>query len=82
MIRFKGDGRQQYRPHTCLLSAEDDFGVEQGAGYAGGYSQEVALAGENFDLTGAGGVGEVDGASGADAGGGQLVGGDAGELRE
>ncbi len=56
--------------------------MEEGAGYAGGDGDEVALAGEDFDLAGAGEVGEVDGASAADAGDGGLVGGDGGELRE
>lgn len=56
--------------------------MEQGSGYAGGDGDEVALAGEDFDVAGAGDVGEVDGASAADAGGGGLVGGDGGELRE
>ncbi|HWO36577.1 MAG TPA: hypothetical protein VNO32_47950, partial [Candidatus Acidoferrum sp.] len=59
---------------------EDDFGVEEGAGDAGGDGDEVALAGEYFDLAGAGEVGEIDGASAADAGGGGFVGGDGGEL--
>jgi len=37
---------------------------------------------EDFDLTGAGEFGEVDGASAADAGGGRVVGGDRGKLRQ
>ncbi len=56
--------------------------MEEGAGYAGGDGDQVALAGEDFDLAGAGEVGEVDGASAADAGDGGLVGGDGGELGE
>jgi hypothetical protein len=40
------------------------------------------LAGEDFDLAGAGDVGEIDGASAADAGCGGFVGGYAGELGE
>jgi hypothetical protein len=58
-----------------LIIREDDFGVEEGAGYAGGDGQEVGLSGEDFDVAGAGDVGEVDGAAVADAGGGGLVGG-------
>lgn len=38
------------------------------------------MAGEDFDLAGAGEFGEVDGASAADAGGGGFVGGNRGEL--
>ena len=56
--------------------------MEESAGHAGGYGDEVALAGEDFDLAGAGESGEVDGASAADSGGGGFVGGDGGELGE
>jgi hypothetical protein len=56
--------------------------VEEGAGYAGGDGDEIALSGEDFDLAGAGEFGEVDGASAADAGGCEFVGGDGGELGE
>ena len=61
---------------------EDDFGVEEGAGNAGGDGEQFGLAGEDFDLAGAGEFGEVDGASAADAGGGRLVGGDGGKVRQ
>ena len=69
-------------PHNSQALHEDDFGVEEGAGYAGGDCDEVTLAGEDFDLGGAGNVGEVDGTSTADAGYGGFVGGDGGELGE
>ena len=59
---------------------ENYFGVEEGAGYAGGDGNEVALSVEDFDLAGAGEFGEVDGAATADAGGGGVVGGDGGKL--
>ena len=67
-------------PTHGLFCGEDDFGVEESAGDAGGDGEQFRLAGEDFDLAGAGYVGEVDGASAADAGGGGLVGGDGGEL--
>jgi len=54
--------------------------MEEGAGDAGGDGEKFGLAGEEFDLAGAGDVGEVDGAAAADAGGGGFVGGDGGEL--
>ena len=56
--------------------------MEEGAGYAGGNGDQVALALEDFDLAGAGEVGKVDGAAAADAGGGGFVGGDGGKLRQ
>ena len=56
--------------------------MEQGAGYAGGDRDQVALAGEHFDLAGAGEFGEIDGTSGTDASGTELVSSDAGQLRE
>ena len=65
----------------CFVQ-EDDFGMEQGSGYAGDDGEEVGLSGEDFDLAGAGKFGEVDGASVADAGGGGFVGSDRGELRQ
>ena len=65
-----------------LFAWEDDFGVEEGAGDAGGDGEQFGLAGEDFDLAGAGEFGEVDGASAADAGGGRLVGGDGGKVRQ
>ena len=40
------------------------------------------MAGEDFDLGGAGDVWEVDGAATADAGGGGFVGGDRRQVRE
>ena len=61
---------------------EDYFWVEEGACYAGGDGNQVALAGEDFDLAGAGEFEEIDGASVADAGGGELVGGYRGHLRK
>jgi len=36
------------------LTTEDNLGMEQRAGHAGGDGEEVALAGEDFDLAGAG----------------------------
>jgi hypothetical protein len=65
-----------------LFRREYDFRMEEGSGYSGGYGYQFALAVEDFDLTGAGEFGEVDGASGADAGSGGFVGGDRGELRQ
>src|SRR5258708_30805692 len=50
--------------------------MEQGAGYAGGDGNQFPLAAEDFDLAGAGELGEIDGASAADAGDGGFVGGD------
>ena len=56
--------------------------MKQRAGYAGGDGEEFPLSGEDFDLAGAGEFGEIDGASVTDAGGGEFVGGDGGELGE
>jgi len=67
-------------PTRELFIREDDFGMEQGAGYAGGDGDEIALSVEDFDLAGAGEFREVNGAAIADAGGGGVVGGDGGEL--
>jgi len=53
--------------------------VEERAGDAGGDGDQGALVGEDFDLAGAGDVGEVDSASAADQGDGGLVCGDGGE---
>src|SRR5260370_19913310 len=64
------------------LRSKHNLWMKQRAGYAGGDGDEVALAGEDFDLAGAGEVGEVDGAAAADAGGGGVVGGDRGEMRQ
>ncbi len=67
--------------HKLALSIrEDDFGMEERAGYAGRDGDEVALSVEDFDLTGAREFGKVDGASAADAGGGGFVGGDGRKL--
>jgi len=60
--------------------AEDYFGVEEGAGHAGGDGDQFPLAAEDFDLAGAGKFGEIDGASVADAGSGEFVGGDGREV--
>src|ERR1700693_4076503 len=54
---------------------EYDFGMEQRAGYPGGDGDQFPLALEDLYLAGAGEFGEVDGAAGADAGGGGFVGG-------
>jgi len=54
--------------------------MEQGAGYAGGDGDQFPLAAEDFDLAGAGEFGEIDGASAADAGSGEFVGGDGREI--
>ena len=56
--------------------------MEERSGYPRCDGDEVALAGEDFDLAGAREVGEIDGASGADAGGGGFVGGDGWEMRQ
>ena len=72
----------EYFSSDELFAWEDDFGVEEGAGDAGGDGEQFGLAGEDFDLAGAGEFGEVDGASAADAGGGGLVGGDGGKVRQ
>ena len=69
-------------PYRRKPSAEDDFGVEEGARDTGGDGEEVALAGEGFYLTGAGEFGKVDGTPGADAGGVGVVGSDAREIRQ
>jgi hypothetical protein len=50
--------------------------MEEGSGYAGGYGDQFPLALEDFDVAGAGKLGEVNGAAAADAGGGGLIGGD------
>lgn len=55
--------------------------MEEGAGYAGGYGEQVALSLKDFDLAGAGEFGKVDGTAAADAGGGGIVGGDGGKQR-
>src|SRR5580704_7632850 len=65
-----------------LFAGEDDFGVEEGAGEAGGDGEEVGLSGEDFYVAGAGNLGEIDGAAVANAGGGGFVGSDGGELWE
>jgi hypothetical protein len=54
--------------------------MEERAGDTGGDGDQVALSVEDFDPAGAGKFGEIDGASGADAGGGWVVGGDGGKL--
>jgi hypothetical protein len=54
--------------------------MEQRAGYSGGYGYQFPLALEDLYLAGAGEFGEVDGATGADAGGGGFVGGYRGKL--
>ena len=54
--------------------------MEERAGYAGGDGDQVALAGEHFDLPGAGEFGEIDGAPTADAGDRKLVSHDAGHV--
>jgi len=64
------------------LGDEDDFGVEQRPGYAGGDGDQVPLAVEDLDLASAGEFGKVDGASAANAGGGGVGGGDGGKLRQ
>ena len=69
-------------PQSGWLRGEHHFRVEKSASDAGGDGEEIALAGEDFDLAGAGEFGEVDGASSADTGGGGLVRGDAGKIRE
>jgi len=56
--------------------------MEKGAGDAGGDGDEVGLSGKDFDLAGAGEIGEVDGASATDAGGGGFVGRDGRKLRQ
>ena len=63
-------------------ACEHDLGMKQGAGDAGGDGEEIALSGEDLDLARAGEFEEIDGASGADAGGGGFVGGDGGKLRQ
>src|SRR5258708_35261766 len=64
------------------LRSKHNLWMKQRSGYAGGNGEQFPLAGENFDLAGAGEVGEVDGASAADAGGGGFVGGDGGKVRQ
>jgi hypothetical protein len=84
-VAFCATGRiglrsREHRYGQGELLRKDDFGMEEGAGDAGGDGEQVGLAGEDFDLAGAGEFGEVDGASAADAGGGGFVGGDGGKL--
>lgn len=56
--------------------------MKERAGDAGGDGDQVALPGENLDLASAGEFWEIDGASGADAVDGGIVGGDRGKVRE
>ena len=65
-----------------LFRWEDDFGVEEGAGYSGGDGEQFPLSGEDFDLAGTGKFWKVDGTAAADAGDGGFVGGDGGKLRK
>src|SRR5437867_3699800 len=58
------------------LDCQHDFGVEEGAGDAGGDGDQGALIGKDFDMGDAGNVGKIDGASAADEGDGGFVGGD------
>lgn len=59
--------------NRSVRPTQDDFGVEEGAGYAGGDGNQFPLAAKDFDLTSAREVGEINGASVADAGSGQFV---------
>ena len=72
------DSRGRLSPHELrrLSADEDDFGMEQGSGYAGGDGEELPLSIKDFDLAGAGEFGEIDGASVADSGDGGFVGRD------
>jgi len=72
--KIKGDG-QECPSHTGLAT-KNNFGMEQGAGDAGGDGDQVCLAAEDFDLAGAGQFGEINGASASDASDGGFVGGD------
>ncbi|MGB0109171.1 MAG: hypothetical protein WBP52_11780 [Terriglobales bacterium] len=53
-------------------AAENNFGVEEGAGDAGGDGEQFPLAAEYVDLGGAGEVEEIHGAAAADASGGRM----------
>ncbi len=79
-VRAQSSRLLPFRDCDCLLGDEDNFGMEERSGYARGDGDEFDLAAEDFDVAGAGEVGEVYGASAADAGGGEFVGSDAGKL--
>ena len=54
--------------------------MEQRSRDAGSDGDQVSLSAEDFDLPGAGKLGEIDGASAANMGGGDFVGRDRREL--
>jgi len=56
--------------------------MEERSGYAGGDGDQVALAGEYFDLAGAREFREIDGASAPDSGDGKFVRHDAWHVGE
>jgi hypothetical protein len=57
-----------------VRAAEDDFGMEECSGDAGGDGDEVALSVEDFDLARVGEFGKVDSTSVADTGDGGVIG--------
>ncbi len=56
--------------------------MEESSRDSGGDGDQVALAGEDFYVAGAGEIREIDGASGTDSGGCGFVSGDTGHLRQ
>ena len=65
-----------------VCSTQHDTRVEQSSRDAGGDSDQFPLPIENLDLSGAGELGQVDGASAANTGGIGFIGGDAREMRK
>ena len=51
------------------LRRQNDFGMKQRSGYAGGDGDQVGLASEDLNQPGAGEIRQVDGLAAADAGG-------------
>ena len=78
--KIKGDG-QECPSHT-LGADEDDFWVEECARHSCGDRNQVALAGEDFYVTGPGEFEEIDGASVTDSGNREFVRGYGRHLRE
>src|SRR5579859_649380 len=72
--------RTQYG--TTLLAAENDLRMEKRASHTSGDRDQIALAGEHFDLRGAGDIQEIHGAAGTDASDGGFVGSDGWEVRK
>src|SRR5579871_5035676 len=80
-IRCRTTPRLSVASGRNIPATEDEFRMEECSGHAGGDGDQVALAGENLHLTGAGEFRKVDSASTADAGGGGFVGGHRRKVR-